>query len=80
MALMRVTPVLFSGYYWLTILAFFVTYTTMLLICEPTTFLQRVVIWIPNFVAYMWLAGLARKAQFEADWALPKHPRIPVTE
>lgn len=78
MPLMKLTPDWKSGYYWLAVLAFLIIYIVGLMVFEPTTILQRLVIWLPCVVVFFWLTKLAGKAQLEADWELPKTPRIPV--
>ncbi|MNS72805.1 hypothetical protein D3C72_1062250 [compost metagenome] len=75
---MRVTPVYKSGYCWLA----FVAYAVVIMVFGamfgwPTGF-KSIFITLPCMFMCMWLQGLAKEAQFESDWALPKHPRIPV--
>lgn len=76
--LMRLTPDWKSGYYWLAVLAYVIIWSIALVVVEPTTFLQRLILWVPCTAVLFWLVSLARKAQIEADWELPKTPRIPV--
>jgi Flp pilus assembly protein TadB len=80
MKLMRVTPDWKSGYYWLAILAYFVFWSVVVLVFDPITFMQRFVLWLPCTLMFFWLVKLARHAQLEADWELPKTPRIDINE
>lgn len=75
---MRVTPNWKSGYYWLAVLAYTIFWSIALAVVEPTTFLQRFILWLPCTAVLFWLVSLANKAQLEADWELPKNPRIPI--
>lgn len=78
MPLMQLTPDYKSGYYWLAVMAFIICHAIGLMVFEPITIVQRLVVWLPCVVLFVWLTKLAGKAQLEADWELPKTPRIPV--
>lgn len=80
MPLMRVTPDLKSGYYWLAMLAYAIMWCVTVMVFEPSGFVERLIMWAPCMAVFIWLANLARMAQFEADWELPKTPRIDVNE
>lgn len=80
MALMQVTPNWKSGYNWLALLAYTIIWCVSLAVLQPESFLARVCVLAPCVAVYYWLTHLASKAQFEADWAIPKKPRIDINE
>lgn len=80
MSLMRVTPDWKSGYYWLAMLAYIIIWYVALAIFQPDGYVGRIGVWLPCIAVFYWLTTLARHAQLEADWELPKTPRIDINE
>lgn len=80
MNLMQVTPDWKSGYYWLAMLAYMILWLVSLSVFQPDSFIERVCLLAPCVAVFFWLTRLARNAQLEADWELPKTPRIDINE
>ncbi len=80
MTLMRLTPTYKSPYQWLAILAYWVLVMVFGAMFGWPVGGASMFISIPCMMVWWWLHCLAGDAQLEADWELPKTPRIDINE